>query len=617
MSRKFLTAIDLSKNEIQNAVLQVLAGDPAAPLQGQMYFSSAVDRPLFRTTSAFIDLTDRANHSGTQLAATISDFAAAVAATAAVTANTAKVTNATHTGDVTGATALTIAANVVTNTKLADMATATVKGRATAGSGDPEDLTAAQVRTILNVADGATSNSSDATLLARANHTGTQTAATISDFSAAVAATASVTANTAKVTNATHTGDVTGSGALTIANNVVTNAKLADMATATMKGRVTAATGDPEDLTAAQVRTLLNVADGADVNVQSDWNAVAGDAFILNKPTLGTAAAAATTDFAPAAHVGAGGGAHADATTSVSGFMSGADKTKLNGIATGATANSADATLLARANHTGTQLAATISNFDTQVRTSTLNQMAVPTASVSLNSQKITSLANGTAATDAATYGQLQDVLNGRQFKDAVRCATTANITLSGLQTIDGITVVAGDRVLVKDQTTTTQNGIYVAASGAWTRATDADNATVNTEVKTGMSVLISEGTTLADQQWSLTTNGSITIGTTGLTFAKTGAGTTYTQGTGIDITGSVISVDLTVVPRKYAATIGGSTSSIVSHNLNTLDVVVNVVEISSGDTIECDVKRNSVNQVTLGFAVAPAASSMRVIVIG
>lgn len=168
----------------------------------------------------------RANHTGTQTASTISDFDTEVANNSAVVANTAKVTNATHTGDVTGSTALTIANDAVTNAKMANVATATIKGRVTASTGDPEDLTATQVRTLLNVADGATANSSDATLLNRTNHTGTQTAATISDFASAVAATASVTANTAKVSNATHTGDVTGSDALTIANNVIVNADI-------------------------------------------------------------------------------------------------------------------------------------------------------------------------------------------------------------------------------------------------------------------------------------------------------------------------------------------------------------------------------------------------------
>ncbi len=118
-------------------------------------------------------------------------------------------------------------------------------------------LTATERTKLAGIATAATANSSDATLLSRANHTGTQLASTISDFSAAVAATASVTANTAKVSNATHTGDVTGATALTIANDAVTNAKAANMAVNTIKGRISSGTGDPEDLTAEQVRTII------------------------------------------------------------------------------------------------------------------------------------------------------------------------------------------------------------------------------------------------------------------------------------------------------------------------------------------------------------------------
>lgn len=271
-----------------------------------------------------------------------------------------------------------------------------------------------------------------------------------------------------------------------------------------------------------------------------------------------------------------------------------------------------------RATHSGTQLANTISNFDSAVQTTRLDQLAAPTADVSMNSRKLTSVANGTSAADAVNFGQLQEVLNGRQFKDAVRAATTANITLSGTQTIDGVALVVGNRVLVKNQTTGSQNGIYVVASGAWTRATDADSTTADSEVKTGMTVMVSEGTTQADQQWSLTTNGVITIGTTALAFAQTGTGSTYTQGTGINITGSTISVDTAVVTRKASATLSTSATSIaLTHNLGTLDVQVQVYEIASGETVECDVTRTNTNQVTLGFATAPTINTLRAVVQG
>lgn len=150
-------------------------------------------------------------------------------------------------GDVTvsgAGTVWTVDAGAITLGKMASLATSTIMGRVTAGTGVPEALTATQVRTVLNVANGATANAADAVLLARANHTGTQTASTISDFAAAVAATATVTANTAKVSNATHTGDVTGATALTIANDAVSYAKLQNAGANTVIARAAATAGD-------------------------------------------------------------------------------------------------------------------------------------------------------------------------------------------------------------------------------------------------------------------------------------------------------------------------------------------------------------------------------------
>lgn len=269
-----------------------------------------------------------------------------------------------------------------------------------------------------------------------------------------------------------------------------------------------------------------------------------------------------------------------------------------------------------RTNHSGTQLAASISNFDTQVRTNRLDQMAAPTAAVAMGSQRITGLATPTADTDAATKGYVDAAVNGTDWKQSVRVGTTANIaTLSGLLTVDGITLVVGNRVLVKNQTTASTNGLYVAASGAWTRATDADAAA---EVTAGLSVMVEEGTINADTQWRLTNDGAIVVGTTALVFAQIGAGSSYTQGDGISISGNVISIDTAVVSRKVSATLSTSATSIaVTHSLGTLDVQAQVYELATGDTVECDVTRNSINQVTLGFATAPTANSLRVVVQG
>jgi hypothetical protein len=103
-------------------------------------------------------------------------------------------------------------------------------------------------------------------------------------------------------------------------------------------------------------------------------------------------------------------------------------------------------------------------------------------------------------------------------FKASVRAATTANITLSGTQTVDGVALIANDRVLVKNQSTGSQNGLYVVQAGAWIRTTDAD---VSAEVTPGMFVFVEEGTINGDTGWLLSTNAPITLGTTSLTFLQ------------------------------------------------------------------------------------------------
>ncbi len=329
--------------------------------------------------------------------------------------------------------------------------------------------------------------------------------------------------------------------------------------------------------------------------------------------SAGTLPAARFDDVAHGAR--AGGTTHSVVLAAgAAGFMTGADKTKLDGVAAGATANSTDAILLARANHTGTQLAATISNFDTQVRTSSIAQMTAPIASVNVGGQLLINVATPVSATDATNKGYVDALVNGTDWKLSVRVASTANSLLSGLLTLDGITVAAGDRVLLKNQTVGAENGIYVASSGAWTRATDAD---VSAEVTSGMAMMVTEGTTQGDTQWVLTTNDPIVIGTTALVFAQIGGSTSYTASTGISITGNSIAIDTAVVARKFAALVGAGTSVAITHNLNTLDVTVQVYEVADGATVECDVIRNTVNQVTLGFAIAVVASAFRVVVQG
>lgn len=272
--------------------------------------------------------------------------------------------------------------------------------------------------------------------------------------------------------------------------------------------------------------------------------------------------------------------------------------------------------LLNRSNHTGTQLSSTISDFDTQVRVSRLDQMATPTASVSMGNQLVTNLATPVSGTDATNKNYVDALINGRQWKDAARVATTANITLSGLLTIDGITLVAWDRVLVKNQTTASANGIYVAASGAWSRSTDAD---ANAEVLSGMTLNVNEGTTQQNSQWTLSTDGTIVVGTTALTFIQTGGSGSYVAGSGMTLTGNTFAIDTAVVTRKYATNIGDgtATSFTITHNLGTLDVQVTVREISTWEQVLVPNKASSTSQCVVEFGVAPASNAYRVIVQG
>ncbi|WP_447788558.1 phage tail protein [Pseudomonas farris] len=125
-------------------------------------------------------------------------------------------------------------------------------------------------------------------------------------------------------------------------------------------------------------------------------------------------------------------------------------------------------------------------------------------------------------ATRAWVTNFVADELAKLDRKQSVRVATTANIVLSGAQTIDGVAVVAGDRVLVKNQTQAKDNGIYVADNGVWGRSKDADSSV---DVTSALTVSVEMGATLADTIWQLITDGIIVLGTTSLTFQDVTAG--------------------------------------------------------------------------------------------
>lgn len=295
---------------------------------------------------------------------------------------------------------------------------------------------------------------------------------------------------------------------------------------------------------------------------------------------------------------------------------------------------------LARANHTGTQTASTISDFDARVRTSRLDQMAAPTANVDFNGVRLTNLGNPTAAGDAVTKSYVDNARAGVSVKDPVRIAATGNVNLASPgATLDGVSLTNGDRFLAPLQNTGTENGIYVynGPTTAATRATDADSAS---EVFDGSMVAVADGSK-AGYQYIQTVTSSGTPGTwTQNWIVFTMGGQTYSAGNGLTISGTVFSLDTPVsianggtgattmagvranigATTRYAADLGALSTGVtltVTHNLGTLDVHAMFRTTADGRSLTFDWAPKTTNTIEVYPDLSYAAGGVRIVVLG
>jgi len=214
-----------------------------------------------------------------------------------------------------------------------------------------------------------------------------------------------------------------------------------------------------------------------------------------------------------------------------------------------------------------------------------LNAVGAPTGDVAMATYKITGLGAPTNSTDAATKAYVDSATEGLHIHESVVAATTENVNLANAlengDTLDGITLATGNRILVKNQTTTSENGIYVVqASGQPTRATDFDTAT---EVDSGDFVFVYSGTVNASSGW-VQTNRPATIGTDPIVFTQFSGAGTYLAGNGLTLTGNTFTINTGVtVDLNTAQTL---TNKSISGSANTLSNIPNNALTNSAITI-------------------------------
>lgn len=252
------------------------------------------------------------------------------------------------------------------------------------------------------------------------------------------------------------------------------------------------------------------------------------------------------------------------------------------------------------------------------------------------NSQRITGLQLPINLDEPATRGFVEQLFNGRAWKDAVRVAVDTNVNVASPgATLNGVTMSVGDSVALINQTTATQNGIYVwnGTSVAMTRRTDADTGA---ELPSGTTFPVAEGT-YADRFAIMTTDGTIIVGTTNINFiVMSNSGVVYTASSGLVIVGNDFRIDLSansgliitggklgadysVLARKFAANLGNgsATTFLINHNFGNKDVIPAVYKVSNNRYGLPDIFAEDTNNTRFTFGTPPTANEFRGVVYG